>query len=64
MRKVLRVSALMLALGCSVLAGEIQNPVTPPPPPPQQGQADDGLIPTPPAALIDAVLTLLNIALP
>jgi hypothetical protein len=33
MRKALRACALVLALGCPVVAGEIQNPVVQPPPP-------------------------------
>ena len=59
MRKALAALVLMSVLGCPTLAGEIPNPpvVTPP----QEAAPGDML--TPPAALIDALLSLLTVAL-
>ena len=63
MRKTLATAALVLALGCPVFAGEMHTPpATQPPQPPQQAAPGDML--TPPAALIDALLSLLTVALP
>ena len=63
MRKTLRASALLLALCCPVFAGDMGcPPVVTPPPATQQAAPGDML--TPPAALIDALLSLLTVALP
>ena len=63
MRKTLAMALLVLALGCPSLAGEMHTPpVTQPPQPPQKTAPGDML--TPPAALIDALLSLLSVALP
>lgn len=63
MRKVVTVLVLLLALGGPAFAGDIPNPpVVAPPPPPQKSASGDML--TPPAALIDALLSLLTAALP
>ena len=62
MRKAVTVLALLLALSGSAFAGDIPSPpgVTPP----QQQEAAPGDMLTPPAALIDALLSLLTVALP
>jgi hypothetical protein len=62
MRKALRTSALVLALGCPVLAGEIHNPPVVQPPP--QLSTAAGEMHTPPTAFIDALLAMLSAALP
>lgn len=65
MRKTLATALLVLALCGPALAGDMHTPgATQPPslPPPQQ--AAPGEIPNPPAALIDALLSLLSVALP
>ena len=62
MRKAIAALVLMSVLGCPTLAGEIPNPPVVTPPPQQQTAPGDML--TPPAALIDALLSLLTVALP
>lgn len=60
MRKAVTALVLVLALGCSTLAGEIPNPpVTPPPPGASAEQTLEGDIPSPP--LVVFVLTLLSL---
>jgi len=65
MRKTLATAALVLALGCPAFAGDMHTPPVAQPPqptPPQQTAPGDML--TPPAALIDMLLSLLTVALP
>jgi hypothetical protein len=62
MRKVVTVLVLLLALSGPALAGDIPNPPVTTAPPPQKSASGDML--TPPAALIDALLSLLAVALP
>ena len=62
MRKAVTVLALLLALSGSAFAGDIPNPPVVTPPPQQQTAPGDML--TPPAALIDALLSMLTVALP
>ena len=63
MRKAVTVLALLLALCGSAFAGDIPNPPVVSPPPQQQQTAPGDML-TPPAALIDALLSLLTVALP
>lgn len=63
MRKTLATAALVLALGCPAFAGEMHTPVATQPPPPAPQQATPGDMLTPRAALIDALLSLLAVAL-
>jgi hypothetical protein len=53
----------MSVLGCPTVAGEIPNPPVVTPPLPQEEAAPGDML-TPPAALMDALLSLLTVALP
>lgn len=58
MRKTLTTAALLLALCCPVLAGEINAPPAPPPPPQSEPRPTaEGEMHTPP--LVEFALTLL-----